>query len=601
MASEFEPKFKNLVDLVETSVKAFGPNPLFGTKKGEIWEWTTYAELGTMIDELRGGLASLGIGEGDKVAAISNNRVEWAMAAYATYGLQAAFVPMYEAQLDKEWKFIIADCGAKAVIVSSKVIYDRVKRFQSEIPTLEHVLVMEGSGDDSFEALRKKGREKPVASVHPDPKATAGLIYTSGTTGNPKGVVLTHANLASNVSAMQEIIPFSANDRSLSFLPWAHSFGQTVELHGMISVGASMGLAESTEKIVANLGEVQPTILMSVPRIFNKIYDGVNKQMTEKGGLIEKVFKVGMRAATKQKKHEPLSFGEGISLWFARKVIFSKIIAKFGGRLQYAVSGGAALNRDVAEFIDNLGITVYEGYGLTETSPIATANTQAARRIGSVGKPIPGVRIEIDTVASGDAKQGEIVVLGHNVMAGYHNLPEENAKVLREDGGFRTGDLGYLDDDGFLWITGRIKEQYKLENGKYVSPAHLEEQLQLSPYIMQAVVHGANKPYNIALIVPDAAAIKSWAEKEGIDTSKLMEDDRVKALLQSEIEACSKEFKSFEKVQRFAIVEEEFTTANDMLTPSLKLRRRNVLAKYDKLIGGLYTEKSKSSSAAATA
>lgn len=601
MTTEFTPKFKNLVDLVETSVKSFGPRPLFGTKKGDDWVWTTYEELGRMVDDFRGGLASLGVGEGDKVAIIANNRVEWAVAAYATYGLQAAFVPMYEAQLDKEWKFIIEDCGAKVLVVSSKAIYDRVKKFPSEIESLQHVVCLDAGDDTGFESLCKKGREKPVASTHPEGKATAGLIYTSGTTGNPKGVVLSHSNLASNVSAMQEIIPFVPDDRSLSFLPWAHSFGQTVELHGMISVGASMGLAESTEKIVANLAEVQPTILMSVPRIFNKIYDGVNKQMAEKPAIIQRIFKAGMRCATKRKKGEPTTFGEGLSLWIARRIIFSKIIAKFGGRLKYAVSGGAALNRDVAEFIDNLGITVYEGYGLTETSPITTANTERDRRIGSVGKPIPGVRVEIDTAASGDPKHGEIVVLGHNVMQGYHNLPEENAKVLRDDGGFRTGDLGYLDDDGFLWITGRIKEQYKLENGKYVVPVPLEEQLQLSPYILQAVVHGANRPYNIALVVPDVPALRSWAEKNGVDPEKVLEDERARQLLDQEIATYSKEFKAFERVGKFAIVSEEFTTANDMLTPSLKLKRKNVLSKYDKVIGGLYAEAKKKTAAASAA
>ena len=348
----------------------------------------------------------------------------------------------------------------------------------------------EPAGVVSYASLLNTGHSVP--SVMPKPSDTAGLIYTSGTTGNPKGVVLTHDNIASNVSATHAIFPMELADRSLSFLPWAHVFGQTAELHTLLSTGASMAICEGVDRILDNLAEVQPTLLFSVPRIFNKIYTSVQQQIAARPKAVQMLVHRALEVAAKERTGERLKVRELALLTLVDRLVFSKVRARFGGRLKYAFSGGAALSREVAEFIDSLGITVYEGYGLTETSPVVTANAPGARKIGSVGRPIPGVRVEIDPAMgvskpSADGKstrfEGEIVVYGHNVMQGYHNRPEENDKVMMPDGGFRTGDLGKLDEDGFLWITGRIKEQYKLENGKYVTPVPIEEELKLSPFI----------------------------------------------------------------------------------------------------------------------
>jgi long-chain acyl-CoA synthetase len=272
------------------------------------------------------------------------------------------------------------------------------------------------------------------------------------------------------------------------------------------------------------------------------------------------------------------------------KLVFQKVRARFGGKLKYAFSGGAAISKEVAEFIDNLGITVYEGYGLTETSPIATANWPGARKIGSVGKAIPGVRIVIGHIASGDDKNGEIVVHGHNVMQGYHNMPEEDAKAFTADHGFRTGDMGFLDEEGFLYITGRIKEQYKLENGKYVSPAPLEEHLKLSPFITNVMVYGDNKPYNVALVIADMPVLEAWAAEHHLTTKgdALLAEAAVKKLFDEQVEKFSAEFKQFEKIRKLALVAEDFTTQNDMLTPSLKVKRRVVLKKYGEQLTALY-------------
>ena len=587
-------QFKNLVDMFEKSVKAFGPHELFGTKRDGNWEWSTFAQIGEKVEQLRAGLASLGIGRGDKVAVVANNREEWAILSYACNGLGAALVPMYEAQASKEWEFITNDCAAVAIVAGSAKVYDKVKALPAKVPSIKHVIGMELPASEplSFAALMKKGAESPVPAIDPEPKDIACLIYTSGTTGNPKGVILSHSNIISNINAVQSMLPISTDDRSLSFLPWAHSFGYTCELHVMLSKGASIALAEAVDKIIANLAEVSPTLLFSVPRIFNRIYDGVNKQMAAKPAMIQSLFRAGLRAAAKRRKGESPSLGESIAHPLAKSLVFSKIVAKFGGRLKYAFSGGAALSKDVAEFIDGLGITVYEGYGLTETSPITTANRPGAHKIGSVGKAITDVRVEIDkTQTSADAKDGEIVVYGPNVMQGYFNRDDETKAVFTDDGGFRTGDLGFVDGEGFLFITGRLKELYKLQNGKYVAPAPLEEKLKLSPFIANCMVYGDNQLFNIALVAPDFANLKEWAKNEGIDESedaKLIKNAKVKSLLEAEVAKFTEEFKGFEEVKKIALVPEDFTVENGMLTPSMKLKRRVAVETYKAEIAALY-------------
>ena len=604
----FQPRYETLIDIYETSIKSFGHRELFGTKRGGRWEWTSYAEFGKKVDAFRGGLASLGIGKGDAVAMIANNRVEWAVAAYATYGLGAMFVPMYEAQQPKEWEFILKDCEAKLLVVANEAILEKTKPFLDQIPQLKNIVSLadstNGVGKDdariaTYKALCESG--KTVGLAKPSKDDIAGLIYTSGTTGNPKGVMLTHANLAANVSAVHEVFPMEQADRSLSFLPWAHSFGQTCELHALFSMGASTAIAESVEKILDNLAEVKPTLLFSVPRIFNKIYASVQKTIASKPKPVQELVKQALKATAKERAGQRLRVRELTLLKIADKLVFSKVRERFGGRLKYAFSGGAAISREVAEFIDSLGIVVYEGYGLTETSPIATANCPGERRIGSVGRAIPGVRIEIDAT-QGDKKpaepgkplrvEGEILIYGHNVMKGYYKRPEENAAAFTKDGGFKTGDMGYLDPYGYLYITGRIKEQYKLENGKYVVPTPLEEAIKLSPYVLNVMVYGDNRPYNVALVAANMDAVKDWAQKSGVPGSgdSLLQNESVRALFKNEIEQCSKQFKGFESVQDFAVIAQDFTTDNGMLTPSLKLKRREVMKVHGKALDELYAK-----------
>lgn len=596
----FKPKYETLNDIFDHSVSTYTDRPLFGTRQHGEWIWMTYSEFGAAVDAMRAALADLGVGEGDRVAIIANNRPEWAVLAYASYGLGAAFVAMYEAQADTEWLYIIRDCGAKVLFVPGQVIARRILMQRASVPDLEKVVVLEGPTEAdmaSYPRLLEAGRKRTQPVRHANASDVACFIYTSGTTGAPKGVRLTHRNIAYNVSAIHDVFPTDSSDRSVCFLPWAHVFGQTVELHGLFSLGASIGLAEGVDRLMDNVAELRPTLLFSVPRVFNRIYDSVHNAMNAEGGATKKLFYAALENQRARKALAARRRTSGVSdlkhLVFER-LVFEKIRARFGGRLKYAISGGAALSTEVAEFIDDLGITVFEGYGLSETSPIVAANFPGARKIGSVGKCIPGVRVEIDTAATGDPKQGEIVVFGHNVMAGYHNLPDEDAAVFVErDGerGLRTGDMGYLDGEGFLHITGRIKEQYKLLNGKYVVPTPLEEDLRISTYIANVMIYGDNREFNVAIIVPDFDVLTRWAREHGItgDAPSLVLNDRVRALYASQIESLSVKFRPYEKIKRFSLVPMDFSTDNRMLTPSLKLKRNEVRAFYADELAKLYS------------
>ncbi|WP_236520190.1 AMP-dependent synthetase/ligase [Sandaracinus amylolyticus] len=583
---------RNLVECYQRSCERFADRPVLGTKGASTWIWTTYGELGSEIDSVRGGLASLGIGKGDVVAIISGNRVEWAVACYATYGLEATFVPMYEAQRVDEWKHILGDCEAKLVIASTREIFDRLLAMQPELPALQYVIGIDLPEDDprSFATLAREGVASPVPARSPDPSVTAGLIYTSGTTGKPKGVILSHGNLASNVVAMSRVFPLEPTDRTLSFLPWAHSFGQVAELHLAVSIGASLALNDALPRLLENLSEVRPTLLVAVPRIFNRIYESVNEQIRRRPAPIRRLFDDGVRSAKRRTHGERLSLLERAELAIDDKLIFAKIRERFGGRLRCVISASAALSPEVAEFVDAIGLPVYEGYGLTETSPAVTVNTPAHRKIGSVGKPLPGVRVVIDESKGDVPGQGEVVVYGPNVMRGYHRRPEETASVLTADGGLRTGDLGRFDEDGYLFITGRIKEQFKLENGKYVMPAPLEEKIKLSPYVANVLIHGSNRPYVVAVVAPDVDAVRRWAQERGVALGDLTSDPRVRELMLREVDARSAGFAGFEVPKKVLVVGEDFTTDNDLLTPTLKLKRRNAEVRFARGLDQLYRE-----------
>ena len=588
--------FKNLVELYESSVARFPENPLFGTRHTDGWQWLTYAEFGKQVDLARAGLAGLGIDAGDRVAVISDNRIEWAVGAYATYGLGAAWVPMYEAQLAKEWNFILGNSGAKVAIVGDDGIRAQLDDLRDELPDLAQIVVLRGEAGGeaiTWAEMLARGAESPIPSVHPPSEDLACLIYTSGTTGQPKGVMLSHGNITSNVNVFPDMFDIGPDDRTASFLPWAHAFGQTIDLHFMIAAGASAGLT-SAQTLMDDLDDLRPTILVSVPTVYNRLYDALQKMMAAKGGVTKTIFD---RALANERKRADLAANGKTTRWVEMqhdlydRLVFAKVRDGFGGRLRYSISGGAAISVEVAEFISALGMTVYEGYGLTETSPVAAANTPSYRRVGSIGKEIPGVRIDIDREVTGDSEIGEIIIHGPNVMLGYYNLPEEDEKALTADRGFRSGDLGYRDNDGFLYVRGRIKEQYKLENGKYVVPSPIEEQLQLSGYVTNIMVYGEQRPYNVAVIVPDMDALTKWAADHGLgDLSEdaLLESETVNELYRREIDRLSGSIKGYQQVRGFVLEDEAFSPENGMLTPSLKVKRRAVLDRYGEDLEKLY-------------
>jgi long-chain acyl-CoA synthetase len=585
---------KNLVELADESFRRYRDRPLFGTKTAGGWIWTTYGEVEAAVDAFRSGLAILGVRAGDRIAIVAANRIEWAIAAFATYGLGAAFVAMYEQQRSKDWEHILGDCGATVVIGSTPRVVAALEEMRPRLPSLTHLIAIDVPKDGvaTFEGVLERGRANPVRAISPEPSAIASFIYTSGTTGLPKGVMLSHGNLTSNVATTLAIFPFSSDDRMLSFLPWAHAYGQ-IELNVVLGSGASAALVTDVKNLVEELAEARPTILVAVPKIFNQLYAGVTKQVAERPRFVQSLFRRAIRAAARRRRNEPTSAMDGLALRVADRLIFSKVRDRFGGRLKYAISASATLSLDVAEAIDAMGIEVYEGYGLTETSPLVSGNlpVPGGRKLGSVGRAIPGVRIVIDKSLGNEPGRGEIVVYGPNVMRGYFGRPDETAKALTADGGLRTGDLGYLDDDGFLFITGRIKEQYKLENGRYVMPSPLEEALKLSPYILNVILYGDNRPYNVALVVIDVGAVQAWAKEAGLTLERdVAADPNVKKLVEGEVLRLAESWRGEEKPPAVGQRTQDLTVENGLLTPSLKLKRREAIARHGAALEALYRE-----------
>jgi long-chain acyl-CoA synthetase len=441
--------------------------PLFLSKQRDgHWLATTYTEFGELVDDVRGGLAVLDVGPGDRVGIIAGNRLEWAVAAYATYGRSAAFVPMFESQLEREWAFVARDAGIKVLLVGSPEIYRRVAMFPRLIPTLRHLVLLAGDGAPlTFASLRQTGGRRPVSRLYPGPEDVACLLYTPSAAGEPKGVVLSHGNVLSNVLALQSVVPLGEDHRTLSCLPWARAFGHTAELHAAIAAGASLAIADSADRIADDLADVRPTVLLASPAVLERVHASFEAVIAAEPAPLQWLARRGVDAGKRRSRGERLGPAEALIRLAADRLVFARVRARVGGRLEFAVSGEGSVAPEVAALIDAMGIAVYEGYGLTETSPVVAANVPGCSKLGSVGRPIPGVRVVIDhgALAAGGAapeksdQDGEIVVYGPNVMQGYHNRDDENRVVFTPDGGLRTGDVGHVDGDGFLFITGRIE------------------------------------------------------------------------------------------------------------------------------------------------
>ena len=585
--------FNTLSELISNSIQRYGKRPAFGTKKNGRYTWITYADFGEKLGKLRAIFKRHGLQKGDRVAIIANNSVDFALSIYAAYGLGAIIVPMYEVQKVQDWEYILADAAPKLVIVANPSIHEKITPLLHE--ETSHVFVMQTqdpADPNRLDALIEAEKESMDADPSVSENDIADIIYTSGTTGRPRGVELTHKNFVANAKATLIRFDVGCTDRTLSFLPWAHAFGKLVELHIMLGVGFAIGIAESSKTILENLKEVQPTVLTAVPKIFNKIYDKVHLSAMDNPitkHLIERTEKIGEKVIRSEAK-----LSDKVQFFFLNKLVASKIREIFTPALRFCISGGASLSPEVATFFESCGIIICEGFGMTEHSPIVSVNNFEDHRIGSVGKPLPGVKVEIertDTIADEDARLGEIVITSDCVMKGYHNAPEATLAAIDERGRLHTGDMGYLDKDGYLWITGRVKEQYKLENGKYVVPTALEEKLNNLYMISHAVIFGAGKPYNVAIIRPDNDFMKKFIQSnhlENLPQRELETHPGLRQQLDDEMKKVFAGFRGYEKPQKFAITLEDFTIENGLLTPALKLKRREIEKRFSDILAEMY-------------
>lgn len=627
-------QFKTLHEMNHYASIAFKDNSLFGTYKAPDVEeenvvkdvkeekgtfgWMTYGEYGEMVGRCRTVLKDIGIGPHDKIGLISNNRWEWAALASAAYSLNAAIVPMYETQLPKDWEYILNDSQCSALFCSTNDIYIKaVKEALPNAPSVSATLCFDAASGEphSLSTHIEHAKDKSTSVIAPTPEDLAGLIYTSGTTGTPKGVELTHDNFVSNVYAVRSMADdpldfIRQEDRSLAFLPWAHSYGQTCELWCAVSHGGSMGICRGVPQILEDLAMIQPTTLFAVPTLYKKVYDGVQNLIASSSPTKQKLMHAALDMGRKKKGagEEGLGFVDGLKHSVLDSLVTSKIRGRFGGNLRHGFVAGAACPKEIIDFMDNIGIPICEGYGLTETSPIIalSAPYPGSRKLGSVGKTVGGVNVVImnpDTnQEASPGKEGEICCYGRNVMKGYYGNPKATDEVISvaPDGKsrlFHTGDIGTLDADGFITVTGRLKEQYKLENGKYVVPTPIEESIAMSRFIAQVVICGANRPHNVVLIVPDWVAIRSALEiPDDVEEGELVNKKEVRGLIDEEIRVNTYKLKKFEVPKSWAFVA-PFTAANNMLTPKMSIRRKIVINAYDDIIRHMYGDDDFSSGA----
>jgi long-chain acyl-CoA synthetase len=595
MASEYPALTKFFLDAIDRFA-----NPraqMYRTPAG--WQSISAQEMLRRVAGLSKALAELGVLSGDRVGLFAPNCPEWHTADFAIQGLGAVTVPIYFNESHDRLVYILNDSGARVVFTAGALQAKKISECRSRIPSLEHVI---SAAPDSeldghilrYEALIASATDADVteyrrraAKITGDQLAT--IIYTSGTTGEPKGVMLTHSNLSSNSvdsASGHRLLP---SDVALEFLPLAHVYERTAA-YSYICSGVAIAYLERIEDVPQALLEVHPTLAAAVPRFFEKIYANILEKGHRESDVKRSIFDWALRVAEESVPWRAYgkSASSGLKLrWrIADALVFSKIREGLGGGSQRFSAGGAPLAPELAEFFWSVGITIHQGYGLTETSPVVTANTPTANKIGTVGRPIPNVQVKI-------AEDGEILVKGPNVMQGYYHKPEATREVFTSDGWFRTGDIGRLDEDGYLIITDRKKELLKTAAGKFVAPAPIENTLKTSPYMTNAIVVGDTRKFVSVLIVPNFANIEVAARKAGHDfatTTQMTGDPWVRDLLSHEIERLTAPLAQYEKPKRFALLEQDFTYAGGELTYTMKMKRRVIEQRYQDVIARLYAD-----------
>ena len=572
----------------------------FRYPQGESWESITWKQTGEMVSALAAGLLALGIQPEQRVGITSNTRYEWIMADLAVMCAGGATTTVYPSTNAEDTAYILSDSESRIVFVEDATQVKKLTDNKSELPHVEKVVVFDGEGDGDWvitlDDLKQMGTaylaehpsaiEEKAQSIAPDQLAT--LIYTSGTTGRPKGVRLRHKSWVYEGAAIEAQNILDENDLQFLWLPMAHSFGKVL-LSAQLACGFASAVDGRVEKIVDNCASVKPTFMGAAPRIFEKAYGRIQTMQAAEGGakekLFHKAFAVGLKV--EQLKREGTSVPVGLKMQHALfdKLVFSKVRARFGGRVRFFISGAAALNREIAEWFNAAGIVILEGYGMTENSAGATVNHPDDNRIGTVGRALPGAEVKI---GEGD----EVLLRGPHVMDGYHNLPEETATALDADGWLHTGDKGSLDADGFLTITGRIKELFKTSGGKYIAPPAIESKFKaICPYASQFMVFGAERNFVIALVTLDPDAMTGWAAENGMEGksyTEIVNSDEVKAMIGGYVDELNAKLNRWETIKKWELLDHDLTVESGELTPSMKVKRNVVEDNYRDMIDKLY-------------
>jgi len=571
------------------------------SKVGGTYQPISTAELVDRVRRLAKALVGLGLTPGDRVALMSENGPHWPTVDFATLCSGGVLVPIYPTLLPDQAAYIANDCGAKIVCAETTAHLEGLLSHAGELPQVRQFVLVKGDTTDprvtTLAALLEQGAgydaedfERRARAVRPGDLAT--FIYTSGTTGTPKGVMLTHNNIASNVTAGLTVLGLESRFTALSFLPLSHSFERTVDYCYFLT-GCSIAYAESVAAVAQNMQEVKPHVFVSVPRVYEKFYARVQEGVAAGSPIKQKLFAwavaKGREALAWRLKEQKPPGMLGFQLGLADKLVFAKIHERLGGRFVLAISGGAPLARELAEFFWGAGVPIFEGYGLSETSPVISVNSRGAVKMGTVGRPIPGVEVTI-------AADGEILSRGPNIMKGYWSMPKETAEAVDAEGWFHTGDIGEIDADGFLRITDRKKELIINAYGKNVAPAPIENALKNSRYIGQAVVIGDRRKFLSALLVPDFDALKGWAERQGLGApghEELIANPAVRDLIAREVEAVNAGLAGFEQIVAWELLPNELTLETGELTPTQKVKRRVINQKYGAIIDRLYAEADK--------
>jgi long-chain acyl-CoA synthetase len=580
-------------------VAASGKPDLLLSKAGGQWKPIAAADFGYTVRALSLGLNALGIQPGDRVAILSENRPEWAMADYAALCAGAWSVPIYPTLPAHQIAPLLQDCGARAVFVSSLEQLGKILTIRSQCPAIEYVIAFDAHppaepGFLTFSQAVDRGR--PALDMNPGafeqrarrvrPEDVATVIYTSGTTGEPKGSMLTHGNFVSNVLAACQVVPITGEGTALCFLPLSHVFERMLD-YAYLYRGGSIAYAQSIERLRDNFLEVNPHCFGAVPRVYEKLHARIQDQIERAGGWKKKLFgwavAIGREKLGFDERGEPVPAGVAFRARLADALVLKKIRGALGSQFRFAVSGGAPLSRELAEFFWGAGVTIYEGYGLTETSPVICVNGPRAWRLGTVGRAIPGVEVRI-------AADGEILTRGPHVMKGYLNKPEATAEAIDREGWFHTGDIGQLDAEGFLTITDRKKDVIVLAGGKKAAPQPIENELKKSAYISLPVVLGDKHKFLAVLIVPNFDRLKEAAREKQIayDPEAIDANPEIRALFQKEIDAYNADKPHHEQIRAFALLPSDLTVEDGSITPSLKVKRRVLENRYQNLIARMY-------------